>query len=1020
MREHEHDVTQRLHALTKSTPHSDAAFKQRLTRTLQQQLQGEPRLSPCNVRGLLQWRWLAVGLATLLVAWGLVVNVFATRVILTIQQGVAEVHSSAGTFLPWSKPISGQVKSNGGISIEEGTTITLPDDGTGELALFHGSRVELAPGTQMTLTAAQPGSFIRDSVVRMEMSSGEVRAEVTPLRSPTERFEVATPSVLVSVKGTVFCTRVITAGHSYIATNAGVVVVTLDDPGQAYPSIAVPAGYATNAIIGMPLVIYPLHPDSQTPGTSLPSSTDIDPFSQTATPSGTDVSPEREELSAVSQPTEENQPYPSSVEVAPFSTPGAVTPTPPTVSLTLPLTPTSPLSDSLPHLSDAITPTPTLDPTAPLTSADLGIAQSLNPDPTAAGGRLTYVVEVTNHGPAVAQGVVITDILPPEVWLITATLPLKQRGASLVWSLDTLQVNEARKLVVEVGVRAWVTRTFTNVISVTGTLPDLTLSNNTHAIRSRLTTVADVAITEISAPSQVGAGGVLTGVLRYANFGPATAYNVTITLELPAVLHFGGSIFDPPVSFISGQQSPGTLWLTPIPTWTIDRLPSGRLGALVFTATVQSDILGNVISTAFITATTSDNSANNDVYQRLTSIAPVADLRISQQSSSEAVIVGDVLTYTLSYANRGIWPAQNLWISATLSPDVTFGGQVSAPPGLSAPNLSGRLLTWYTSTLSSGMTGQVVFTVTTHRRTQNPLYYRARIDSTTLDEPAYNVSDGYTQVLIPALEVQTALTPTHVAPRMPLTCTVQLTNTGQVTFAAQSLQVVIALPPGMAYVAGPEMLQSTASGNLTGRNPAPLSPGEIFTLNVVVSPTQPMTAGVFLVTTFVTATMPGGPLEVTHDALGQVTHPAVTLGQQAVHSEGVSPSEDRITLTLYLTNTGPSALSMLSLQDQFDPDDLHLVNAYPLPTSIIGDQPIWSNLTAPAPHGWGHTLAPRNAASVTLIFTTSYSSELPAPLRHTLSMNGVTDVYQNHAPDITRDWIVAGKVRVYLALILRQ
>ncbi len=1023
MQEHEHDVTQKLHALSKSSPRVDAAFKQRLTRTLQQQLQEEIRPPLLNVRGLLHWRWLTVGLATVLLTWGLVLDIFGARAVLTIHQGIAEVKGSPGALLPWDKPRTGQIESNGGVSIAEGSTIILPEDGAGELALFHGSRVELAPGTRITLTAVQPGSLIRDSVVRMDVSSGEVRAEVTPLRSPAERFEVATPSVLVSVKGTVFCTRVITAGHSYIATDVGIVLVTLDDPGQAYPSIEVPAGYAVDAIVGMPLVLYPQQPDSQTQGIYLPSLVDNGPLTQLATPGAGEVSPGGEDLSTLPKLTGENPLVFPGAENSISSTQDIATPMLLPVSPTLLLTATPSLSDSYSHPLGAITPTPTLSPSSPISDADLEIVQWLNPDPTAAEGRLTYVVEVTNHGPAIARGVVITDIVPSEVWLITATLPLKQRNTSLIWTLETLRVNETRKLVVEVGVRAWVTRTFTNVVSVTGTLPDFTLSNNSHAIHPRLTTAADVALTELSAPSQVGAGGVLTGMIRYTNLGPATARNVTVALQLPAALHFGGSVFDPDVSFTPPRQAPGTLWVVPddLPIWTIDRLPVGRSSTLIFTATAQADVLGSVISTAFISATTSDGNTRNDVYQKLTSIAPMADLRISQQSSPEAVIVGDVLTYTLSYVNQSIWPAQNLWISTTLSPDVTFGGMVSAPSDLSAPNLFGRLLTWYAPTLSSGMMGQVVFTVTTHHQAQNPLHYRARIDSSTLDEPAYNVSDGYTPVLIPALQVQTTITPTRVAPQMPMTYTLQITNTGQVTFAAQSLQVAISLPPSMTYVAGSEMLHVTASGDLTGCNSALLLPGDTLTLDAVISPTHPMTTGVFQVATFVTATTPGGPLKAAHSVLFQIAHPAVTVEQHRVYAKSGLSSADQITLTVYMTNTGPSALVRLPLQDHFDPDDLYLVNAYPLPTTTAEGRPVWSDLTGPAPYGWGRDLAPRDSVSVTLVFTTLHSlEELPAPLNHRLSVSGVTDVYQNHAPDAEHTWIVAGKVRIYLALLLRQ
>ena len=52
---------------------------------------------------------------------------------------------------------------------------------------------------------------------------------------------------------------------------------------------------------------------------------------------------------------------------------------------------------------------------------DVGIVMDDSPDPVAAGGTLTYDLVITNHGPAVATGVRVTDNLPPETTYQFAT-----------------------------------------------------------------------------------------------------------------------------------------------------------------------------------------------------------------------------------------------------------------------------------------------------------------------------------------------------------------------------------------------------------------------------------------------------------------------------------------------------------------------------------------------------------------------------------------------------------------------
>ncbi|MCC6766017.1 MAG: DUF11 domain-containing protein [Deltaproteobacteria bacterium] len=56
-----------------------------------------------------------------------------------------------------------------------------------------------------------------------------------------------------------------------------------------------------------------------------------------------------------------------------------------------------------------------------ITIADLAIEKAASPDPVSPGQTLTYEITVTNNGPEAAAGVIVTDLLPPEVSYVSDT-----------------------------------------------------------------------------------------------------------------------------------------------------------------------------------------------------------------------------------------------------------------------------------------------------------------------------------------------------------------------------------------------------------------------------------------------------------------------------------------------------------------------------------------------------------------------------------------------------------------------
>jgi uncharacterized repeat protein (TIGR01451 family) len=133
---------------------------------------------------------------------------------------------------------------------------------------------------------------------------------------------------------------------------------------------------------------------------------------------------------------------------------------------------------------------------------DLSITIGANPDPVPAGRNLTYALAVANSGSAVATDVTVTNILPPNVTLISILLSQgdwQETNGVITASLGSVPggTNATITLVV---VPTIVGDTLTNVAWVSRAEADPYLDNNTAEIETKVgppaVSIADAAITE--------------------------------------------------------------------------------------------------------------------------------------------------------------------------------------------------------------------------------------------------------------------------------------------------------------------------------------------------------------------------------------------------------------------------------------------------------------------------------------------------------------------------------------------
>ncbi len=167
-------------------------------------------------------------------------------------------------------------------------------------------------------------------------------------------------------------------------------------------------------------------------------------------------------------------------------------------------------------------------------SANLSIEITDDRDPVRAGEELTYTLTITNHGPADAENVVVTNVAPAsDSRRFTATC---QSGPSqpITCDIGTLANNATAQIDITIRVDAATVKSATgdvisNRATVASTTPDPLLPN--EATESTKIIAADLAI-EMSANADVVAPGQeVIYTVTVTNDGPSDAVDVQVILE---------------------------------------------------------------------------------------------------------------------------------------------------------------------------------------------------------------------------------------------------------------------------------------------------------------------------------------------------------------------------------------------------------------------------------------------------------------------------------------------------------
>jgi uncharacterized repeat protein (TIGR01451 family) len=147
------------------------------------------------------------------------------------------------------------------------------------------------------------------------------------------------------------------------------------------------------------------------------------------------------------------------------------------------------------------------------TQSDVAIQKTASPEPVDQGTNLTYTLQVTNNGPAVAQGVTVSDPLPAQVTFTSASTTqgtCSQAAGTVTCNLGSINVGGLAIVTVNVTAQTFSSSTLaTNTATVSSTTSDPNLTNNSSTAVSTIASPTAVQLSSFRVQMRAGGGTLL-------------------------------------------------------------------------------------------------------------------------------------------------------------------------------------------------------------------------------------------------------------------------------------------------------------------------------------------------------------------------------------------------------------------------------------------------------------------------------------------------------------------------------
>jgi large repetitive protein len=607
------------------------------------------------------------------------------------------------------------------------------------------------------------------------------------------------------------------------------------------------------------------------------------------------------------------------------------------------------------------------------------------------GDIVDFTVTVSNAGPDLATGVIVTDQLPAGYAYLSDSSGGTYNPNNGQWNVGAIAAGDFKSLVIRASVVS--TMNLTNVAQVTASGvydPDSTPNNNNpneddyFSVTPTLGLVADLELDKVITGfiDVDGSGGLspedrITFLLTLTNNGPDDTTNVTVKDQLGAGFtyfsHTGDGSYDP----ITG------IWTLPTPVESGDE----------FTLELTATLLGGFEPSDYSNyaqvwtsdiwdpdSTPGDNSTDQDDDALV--VLQVADLKITKTNNRTSLVPGEPTTYSIVVTNLGPANVTGAIVQDTMPAGLLGATYTSVVIGTASGNTasgSGNIFDVVSLTAGSS----IIYTV---NGTVSPNATGTLSNTATVTSPP-NIPDlnpgnntaTDTDPLTPRADLSIVKTDgqTTSTPGASITYTIVVNNNGPSNVTGASIQDIfppeLLSPSYVSIASGGATGNTSGSGNINDTVNMPVGSQILYIVSATVSPTA---SGTLSNTATVSpppgTTDPNPGNNTSTDTNTLLEPPSADLGVlknynlliDADGSNSITPG-DTLTFEIIVFNAGPSTATGIVVQDVVPSGYTVIPGSITGGGVLSGNTITWSGLSLSATPGLN---------SLTLTFNTTVTS----------------------------------------------